>query len=87
MATAAALLWANSPWSASYDQLWHTTVAIEAGPLHLAEDVRHWVNDGRTSATPASPPSRRWEAGLGSLLLLLGANQRAGPTSDAERCL
>ncbi|MEO7427906.1 MAG: Na+/H+ antiporter NhaA [Acidimicrobiales bacterium] len=45
-ATAAALVWANSPWSASYHQLWHTTVAVEAGPLHLSEDLVHWVNDG-----------------------------------------
>ena len=46
VATIVALVWANSPWSASYDQLWHTTVALEAGPLHLSEDLGHWVNDG-----------------------------------------
>ena len=26
--------------------MWHTTVTVEAGPLHLSEDLRHWVNDG-----------------------------------------
>lgn len=45
-ATAVALVWANSPWSGGYHQLWSTTVALEAGPLHLSEDLRHWVNDG-----------------------------------------
>ena len=44
--TAVALIWANSPWSAGYDQLWHTAVSIEAGPLHISEDLAHWVNDG-----------------------------------------
>ena len=44
--TAVALVWANSPWSAGYDQLWHTTATVEAGPLRLSEDLRHWVNDG-----------------------------------------
>ncbi|MGH9084323.1 MAG: Na+/H+ antiporter NhaA [Acidimicrobiales bacterium] len=46
LATAVALVWANSPWSAAYDQVWHTPVILDAGPVHLAEDLRHWVNDG-----------------------------------------
>jgi NhaA family Na+:H+ antiporter len=46
LATVVALVWANSPWSAGYDQLWGTTLAVDAGPLHLSEDLRHWVNDG-----------------------------------------
>jgi len=37
-ATVAALVWANSPWSASYFALWHAYL----GPLSL----EHWVNDG-----------------------------------------
>ena len=45
-ATAVALVWANSTWSAGYEQLWSTPLSIEAGPIHLAEDLRHWVNDG-----------------------------------------
>ena len=45
-ATLIALVWANSPWSASYDTLWHTEVAFEIGGYHLAEDLGHWVNDG-----------------------------------------
>lgn len=45
-ATVVALAWASSPWSAGYDALWRTELLIEAGPLHLTGDLRHWVNDG-----------------------------------------
>jgi Na+:H+ antiporter, NhaA family len=45
-ATVAALVWANSPWSASYEQLWHTMVTLDAGPLYLSLSLQHWVNDG-----------------------------------------
>jgi Na+:H+ antiporter, NhaA family len=45
-ATAVALGWANSPWSASYDALWTTDLSILLGPFSLVEDLRHWVNDG-----------------------------------------
>ncbi len=41
-----ALLWVNSPLSASYDALWHTELAITVGPLDLAKDLQHWVNEG-----------------------------------------
>jgi NhaA family Na+:H+ antiporter len=41
-----ALAWANSPWQASYESLWSTELAVELGPFRLAEDLRHWVNDG-----------------------------------------
>jgi len=44
-AAVAALLWANSPWRASYDALWHTQLTIGLGPWSLAEDLQHWVND------------------------------------------
>ncbi len=46
LATVAALLWANSPWSASYESFWHTEVAISFGDAELALDLRHWINDG-----------------------------------------
>lgn len=45
-ATLAALVWANSPWSGGYEQLWRTVVSLDAGPMHLSEDLGHWVNDG-----------------------------------------
>jgi NhaA family Na+:H+ antiporter len=44
--TVLALLWANSPWSDSYVQLWETTLAISAGRFSLAEHLLEWVNDG-----------------------------------------
>ena len=45
-ATAIALLWANSPLSDSYTQLWHTPLSIRVGEAELAMDLEHWVNDG-----------------------------------------
>jgi NhaA family Na+:H+ antiporter len=44
-AAVAALLWANSPWRASYEALWHTQLTIGLDGWSLAEDLRHWVND------------------------------------------
>ncbi len=44
--TVAALTWANSPWSASYRDLWATEIAVDVGGHLVAEDLRHWVNDG-----------------------------------------
>jgi Na+:H+ antiporter, NhaA family len=45
-AAVAALVWANSPWQASYDSFWHTQLTIGIGSWSLAEDLQHWVNDG-----------------------------------------
>jgi NhaA family Na+:H+ antiporter len=45
-ATVAALVWANSPWSASYTAFWHTEFALRLGGAELALDLQHWVNDG-----------------------------------------
>ncbi len=45
-ATIAALLWANSPWSHSYESLWNTRLAITIGGGGIATDLRHWVNEG-----------------------------------------
>lgn len=45
-ATAAALLWANSPWSAAYRALIETKLSLDLGVVHHAASVRHWVNDG-----------------------------------------
>jgi NhaA family Na+:H+ antiporter len=41
-----ALLWANSPWSAFYDRLFHLPVTLQIGTFRIAEDLRHWINDG-----------------------------------------
>ncbi|WP_343898662.1 Na+/H+ antiporter NhaA [Ornithinimicrobium humiphilum] len=45
VATAVALVWANSPWSGSYEALWGTEAGIRVGALDLAMDLGHWVND------------------------------------------
>ena len=44
--TAFALLWANSPLSSSYFELWHQSVGIDVGPFGLHLDLHHWINDG-----------------------------------------
>jgi NhaA family Na+:H+ antiporter len=45
-ATVVALVWVNSPWGESYEQLWHTRIAIHVGGWSVSEDLRHWVNEG-----------------------------------------
>jgi Na+/H+ antiporter NhaA len=41
-----ALLWATSPWGASYDRLWHTEFAVTLGDRTIGQDLQHWVDDG-----------------------------------------
>jgi Na+/H+ antiporter NhaA len=41
-----AWLWANSPWSSSYESLWHTRLSIQLGGASISQDLRHWVNNG-----------------------------------------
>jgi Na+/H+ antiporter NhaA len=45
-ATVAALLWANSPWSDSYESVWTTKLSIRLGGDAISLDLRHWVNQG-----------------------------------------
>src|SRR5204862_3560579 len=45
-ATLAALVWANSPWSDSYESVWTTKLSIRLGDAVLSEDLRQWVNQG-----------------------------------------
>jgi Na+/H+ antiporter NhaA len=45
-ATVIALLWANSPWSHSYQTVWATNMAIRVGSAAISTDLRHWVNEG-----------------------------------------
>jgi NhaA family Na+:H+ antiporter len=44
--TLAALAWANSPWSHSYHELWHTPVTAGFGGFLLAKPLELWINDG-----------------------------------------
>jgi Na+/H+ antiporter NhaA len=41
-----ALLWANSPWSHTYESLWTTKLSIRIGGSGISTDLRHWVNEG-----------------------------------------
>jgi Na+/H+ antiporter NhaA len=45
-AAVAALVWANSPWSDSYESLWTTTLSIQIGDSGISEPLRTWVNEG-----------------------------------------
>jgi NhaA family Na+:H+ antiporter len=49
VAAAFAIAWANSPWSSTYDALWHSVITLRIGDWRLSEDLRHWVNDGLMS--------------------------------------
>jgi Na+:H+ antiporter, NhaA family len=44
-ATVAALVWANSPWGASYFALWKLPLQLGRRPL-LSMDLHHWIDDG-----------------------------------------
>ncbi len=47
VATVIALIWANSPFSGSYDDLWGTEITLLAfNGFELRETLGHWVNDG-----------------------------------------
>lgn len=45
-AAVAALVWANSPWSDTYESLLHTEVSVQVGDAALTMSVGHWVSDG-----------------------------------------
>jgi Na+/H+ antiporter NhaA len=44
-AAVAALAWVNID-SSSYEDLWRTTLSIKLGGGEVAQDLRHWVNNG-----------------------------------------
>ena len=41
-----ALVWANSPWSASYEALWQTKVNVSIGTFKIDKPLLLWINDG-----------------------------------------
>jgi Na+/H+ antiporter NhaA len=45
-ATVTALVWANSPFSDAYENLWGTHVDIGVGDARIDDDLGHWVNQG-----------------------------------------
>ncbi|NDV20739.1 Na+/H+ antiporter NhaA [Pseudodesulfovibrio sp. JC047] len=44
--TIAALVWANSPWAASYHALWATKLTVGIGDWVLSKAAILWINDG-----------------------------------------
>src|SRR3974390_1530860 len=49
VSTIVALVWANSPWSQTYYELWNTQVSIGFGRFSLSETRLEWINDGLMS--------------------------------------
>jgi Na+/H+ antiporter NhaA len=45
-AAVAALIWANSPWSDSYESFWTTKLSVTLGSDGISLDLRQWVNQG-----------------------------------------
>jgi Na+:H+ antiporter, NhaA family len=41
-----ALVWANSPWQDSYEELWTTDLAVSLGSRSIDLDLREWINEG-----------------------------------------
>jgi NhaA family Na+:H+ antiporter len=44
--TVAALVWANSPWAGTYNDLLHTYIGISWGDAAFKLSLHHWINDG-----------------------------------------
>ena len=41
-----ALIWANSQWGSTYEDVWTTELSIRLADAEISEDLRGWVNDG-----------------------------------------
>jgi NhaA family Na+:H+ antiporter len=50
IATAMALIWANSPWHASYAALWESPVVVSVAGWSLELSLLAWINDGLMAA-------------------------------------
>jgi Na+:H+ antiporter, NhaA family len=46
MCALVALVWANSPFSATYFHLWEYEFAVRLGGYTVANSLHHWINDG-----------------------------------------
>ena len=46
IATAAALVLANSPWSYAFTTVWTERLVVSAGPWSFGMSLAHWINDG-----------------------------------------
>lgn len=45
IAAAVALVWANSPWAASYHAVWHAPLSLGLGPWQVSQSLHFWIND------------------------------------------
>ncbi len=45
LAAVVALVWANSPWSDSYVDLWSTEAVVGIGDFEIALNLKEWIND------------------------------------------
>lgn len=45
VAAAIALIWANSPFAESYNNLWHTHFSIKLGTFEFSQSLHFWIND------------------------------------------
>ena len=46
VAVGAALVWANSPWSDSYESFWSTELSVRVGSDGISMELRQWVSEG-----------------------------------------
>ena len=46
LAAIAALVWANSPWSETYDAFWHIPIGFSFGSVAFTRDLHFWINEG-----------------------------------------
>jgi Na+:H+ antiporter, NhaA family len=46
VAAALALMWANSPFAAGYEHVWHTPIGISVGTATVSHSLHFWINDG-----------------------------------------
>lgn len=50
LATAAALVLANSAWRAGFEALWHTPIGVSLGGHSFSRPLHFWINDGLMTA-------------------------------------
>ncbi|MCC3764582.1 Na+/H+ antiporter NhaA [Glycomyces sp. TRM65418] len=41
-----AMVWANSPWAASYESVWGLDITFQFGDFELHHTLKDWINDG-----------------------------------------
>ena len=46
VAALVAVVWANSPFADTYEDIWATNFSVSVGPVTLSYSVLHWINDG-----------------------------------------